>query len=443
MFCLKFFGNILFVLVCLTLKHCVSEQQPSNYLRLISDENSYREWLKTITANEDTILERYNSLIDMIDLNKNGMLEESEIKSWVEFITERSTKKESDAEFRLIDKNSDNLISKEEFIGYYIPGEDKMDSQEYSELKRFYLDLFDSVDNDKDGLLNNTEFFKLNNYYSLSGELFKKINSFLAQNDKNGNGMIDKDELEELKKENSEIVSSDESGSSFKIFGTDITGESELTAARLIYLMRVQEMKDAINESYAQIIDVYKTRNNSSPGDKDATSVTTEFAKSNYIIFIQSIIADYGDVFKYPHDIFVGTDNKDYGLTSEECTRIFGENEHEEPVEGEDDFYHDNDEFGDESGLNDDVEISDEMIQRLISLMGNSGFGDFEDGSGNMFDVFANRAQDGMDLGGMDEIIKMLQSLVGSRGDGTGLGSGSGEAGIDNTEDSANLKDEL
>ncbi|KAH7648762.1 membrane-associated calcum-binding [Cryptosporidium bovis] len=444
---LKLFGNIFLVSVCFISRYCMSEYQSQNYLKLISDENSYKEWLKTITASEDTILLRYNALLDMIDLNRNGILEEDEIKKWIEFVTERSSKKESDAEFKLMDKNNDDFVSKEEFIGYYIPGEDKMDSQEYSELKKFYLDLFNDVDDNKDGLINDSEYFKLSHYYSLSGELFKKINSFLIQNDKNGDGTIEQDELEELKTENNEIASSNESKLKFKIFGVDVTDEKELTTRRIIYLMRLKEMKDSINESYAQIIDVYKTSNNSSPDDVNATSITVEFAKSNYIIFIQSIIADYGDLFKYPHDIFVGTDNKDYGLTTEECTRIFGENEHEEAVEeGEDDFYHDNDELGDgdDNGLNDDVEISDEMIQRLISLMGNSGFGDFEDGSGNMFDIFANKAQDsGMDLGGMEEIIKMLQSLVGSKGDGAGSGSELDETHIDDTDDSVNVKDEL
>ncbi|KAJ1609988.1 putative signal peptide-containing protein [Cryptosporidium canis] len=375
----------------------------------------YDEWLKTMTVGEDVILERFGTLLEIIDLNKDGILTEEELMKWIKFVSERSSLKEVSAEFRMLDRNKDGKLSNDEFIGHFISGDDRDSSKESAELEKFYQELFVDVDSDKDGYLSVEEYYYLTNYYSLSRELFTKISSFFSQNDRNGDGIIDKEEIDQIKKDNAEVVTSP--SGKLVIFGVDMSGQSELSVKKIIYLMRSQEIQDAIRDAYHQLLDVYNTKKESKQDGEESSSVPVDFVRSNYVIYIQSILADYGDVFKYPHDIFVGSDDKDYQLSSERCTELFGENEkYMENSDEENDFDHDEFET-DDNNTNDDVEISDDMIQKLISLMGNSGLGDLEDGSGSMFDVFANKAEggEGGDLAGMEEILKMLQSLIGSK----------------------------
>lgn len=400
-------GQFLVRIVCGT-----SESQ--SLLKLVSDKKMYDEWLKTMTVSEEVILSRFDKLLGIIDLDKDGFLNEEELTRWIRFVSERSTLKEVSAEFRMLDKDRDGKLSSEEFVRHFISGDENASSEETTDLEKFYIDLFNDVDSDKDGYLNVEEYYYLTNYYNLSRELFTKINSFLVQNDRNGDGIIDIEEINQIKKENSEVATSP--SGKLTVFGADMSDQSELSVKKIIFLLRSQEIQDSITDSYRQLVDVYTNKN-------DVTkypAIPVDFVKSNHVIYIQSILTDYGDVFKFPHDIFVGVGNKEYELSSEECTELFGENEmNTERSDEENEFDHD--EFETEDSHNDDVEISDDMIQRLISLMGNSGLGDINDGSGSMFDVFANKAEGGGeaggagDLAGMEEILKMLQSLVGSK----------------------------
>ncbi|TRY53036.1 EF-hand domain containing protein [Cryptosporidium tyzzeri] len=386
-----------------------------NFLRLVSDKKMYDEWLKTMTVSEEIILERFGNLLEIIDLDKNGLLEKNELMKWIKFVSERSSLKEVEAEFRILDKNKDGKLSNEEFINHFVSEKDESSNKEITELNNFYRELFKEVDTDKDGYLTVGEYYYLTNYYSLSKELFVKINSFLSQNDKNGDGIIDIEEIKQIQKDNTEVITND--SGKLVVFGVDVSGEKELSVKKIIFLLRSQEIQDAIKDAYNQLIDVYNTRKDAKPEDSKSSSIPIDFVRSNYVIYIQSILTDYGDVFKYPHDIFVGVDNKDYDLSKEKCTELFGENEKfAEKSDEENEF--DTDEFDiDDNNPNDDVEISDDMIQKLISLMGNSGLGDMDDKSGSMFDVFASKAEgaEGGDLAGMEEILKMLQSLIGSK----------------------------
>lgn len=426
---------------------CGSNDNP-NLLKLVSDKRMYDEWLKTMTISEEIILERFNNLLEIIDLNKDGALDEDELIKWIKFVSERSSLKEVEAEFRILDKDKDGKLSNEEFINHFITEDDESSSEEKLELEKFYQELFKEVDSDKDGYLSVEEYYYLTNYYSLSKELFVKINSFLSQNDKNGDGIIDKEEIDQIQKDNAEVIVGD--SGKLIIFGVDMSNESELSVKKIIFLLRSQETQDAVTDAYNQLLDVYNNRKDAKPEDLKSSSLPIDFVRSNHIVYIQSILADYGDVFKYPHDIFVGVDNKDYDLSSERCTELFGENEKlVENSDEENEFDHDEFET-DDNNSNDDVEISDDMIQRLISLMGNSGLGDIDDGSGSMFDVFANKAErgEGGDLAGMEEILKMLQSLIGSKMGDHGEIPEDHETEIPNHEDnqefsSSEVKDEL
>ncbi|KAH8583027.1 ER retention motif and EF hand [Cryptosporidium sp. chipmunk genotype I] len=421
-----------------------------NLLRLVSDKKMYDEWVKTMSVSEDIILERFNTLLEIIDLNKDGLLEKDELIKWIKFVSERSSLKEVEAEFRILDRDKDGKLSNEEFIGHFTSNEDEGLTKEKTELNNFYQELFKEVDADKDGYLTVGEYYYLTNYYSLSKELFAKINSFLSQNDKNGDGIIDREEINQIQRENAEVITND--SGKLVIFGVDMSGEKELSVKRIIFLLRSQEIQDAITDAYHQLIDVYNTRKDAKPEDPKSSSIPIDFVRSNYIVYIQSILADYGDVFKYPHDIFVGVDDENYNLSSEKCTELFGEDEKfAEKSDEENDFDHDEFET-DDSNPNDDVEISDDMIKRLISLMGNSGLGDIEDETGSMFDVFANKAEgaEGGDLAGMEEILKMLQSLIGSKMGENGQIPDDHETAIPDHEDKDNqefsspgVKDEL
>ncbi|OII71396.1 membrane-associated calcum-binding protein [Cryptosporidium ubiquitum] len=403
---------VLIVLIFVGFVHGINESP--DLLKLVSDKKMYDEWLKTMTVSEEVILERFNTLLGIIDLNKDGVLDKDELTKWIRFVSERSSLKEVEAEFKILDKDKDGKISSEEFVNHFISGDDEASSKEKLELEKFYQELFKEVDSDKDGYLNVEDYYYLTNYYNLSKELFIKVNSFLSQNDKNGDGVIDKEEIKQIKEENAEVITGDPD--KLVIFGVDMSNENELSVKKIIFSLRSQEIQDAITDAYHQLVDVYNTRKDAKAEDPKSSSIPIDFVRSNHIVYIQSILADYGDVFKYPHDIFVGVHDKDYDLSSEKCTELFGENERPENSDEENEFDHDDFET-DDNNPNDDVEISDDMIQRLISLMGNSGLGDIDDGSRSMFDVFAHKAEreEGGDLAGMEEILKMLQSLIGSK----------------------------
>ncbi|OII75930.1 EF hand domain-containing protein [Cryptosporidium andersoni] len=407
-----------------------STSNVSSLLRLANNEELYKEWLKTLTINEEVLLERFNNLIKLIDKDSNNVLDESEITEWLEYLGNRSTFRDAAAEFNFIDKNKDNIVEFEEFIYHFSPESQR--DEEDDGLHDFYIRLFFEMDLNKDEVLEINEYYNLVHDYTLSGEFYKRIHLFIESNDINHDGVLDKDELRKLK-ENKDILTEfteslgNKNGDALQILGINVEDFKEINATILIRALKNKEMRDLIQDSYNQLLDVLKTHENATKQHANATSLPTKFINENFVIYIQSGLTDYGEIFRYPQDYFAETGHKEYGMTSEECTEKFGDNEkeketehdeydHDHEIHDQEDEQIDDEQIGDEQiddeqiddenfdTDQDEVEITDDMIQKLISLMG-------EQGKNNLFgDISGDQTAE------MDSVLQMLSSMVNSKG---------------------------
>ncbi|KAL7067287.1 EF hand domain-containing protein [Cryptosporidium serpentis] len=410
------FVLILSFFIIIFLRAGNSTSNVSSLLRLANNEELYKEWLKTLAINEQVLLERFNNLIKLIDKNNDNILDESEIIEWLEYLGNRSTFRDAAAEFHFIDKNKDEIVEFEEFIYHFNPESQR--DEEDDGLHDFYIRLFSEMDLNKDEVLEINEYYNLVHDYTLSGEFYKRIHLFIESNDINHDGILDKDELRELKENKDSLTEfadslGNQNGDPLQILGINVEDFKEINATILIRALKNKEMRDLIQDSYNQLLDVLKTHENATKQDANATSLPTKFINENFVIYIQSGLTDYGEIFRYPQDYFAETGHKEYGMTSEECTEKFGDNEKEKETEHDEYDDHDHeihdqeDEQIEDENFDvdqDEVEITDDMIQKLIALMGeqekNNLFGDISDGQ---------NAE-------MDSVLQMLSSMINSKG---------------------------
>ncbi|GAW80864.1 endoplasmic reticulum-resident calcium binding protein [Plasmodium gonderi] len=231
--------------------------------------------------------ERIAKLFKIIDKNSDNLITEDELSTWSNYVKNEVFLKQVQVEMKQIDADKDGFISLPELNEAFSQNLDAKEVEKHSEglLKRFQI-----VDKDKDSKLNINEVGLLID--PMKDEELKEleINEILEHHDVNKDGRISVDEFKQTRTDDPHAKKDDDVAlDDFNFFDTNKDGFIDKEEIVKVYF-------DPSNE--AGSINLTEIKDNIFEGKP----ITADLWNEKALKLAITSLTDYGDILRYPED---------------------------------------------------------------------------------------------------------------------------------------------